>query len=440
MSLCGIPTPTIPNIFKYKLYRSLPAGLPVPPVVVVTDPSDLNAGHPTSIGGKAVELDIQETSLKETDQDDLARALEALIHATDPSSSTDSAELNSVDLRTAGWLKDLLPELERLAASYHFGNFVVTRGTGEKVFESMPLYARIGMHLLFYGRAQILVLNTETVGGFLKRISEKQGAIYDSAASVTHIPSFIKTYSLSVDELLEPDILKYRCFNDFFARRLKPNARPVRNADDPVGICSAADSRLAVYQTFDIARQVWVKGRNFTVPELLGVDPASDTALRFDGSSLAIFRLAPQDYHRFHCPIDGTIDGPPHLIQGDYYTVNPQAINQPAFDVLTANVRSVLYMTHGPTGKKMAFIPVGALLVGSIVWDFEEKTATGKTYKRGEEMGCFRYGGSTIVCLFEKGMLNFDIDLVNWSHKALETLVQVGESIGTSVKESCRHA
>lgn len=174
MSFCGLPTPTIPNIFKYKLYRSLPAGLPVPPVVVIADPSDLNADHPTSLNGKAVELDIQKTSLKETDQDDLARALEALVHITDPSdSSTGSAELNSIDLQTAGWLKDLLPELERLAASYHFGNFVVQRGTGEKVFESMPLYARIGMHLLFYGRAQVLVLNTETVGGFLKRISEK---------------------------------------------------------------------------------------------------------------------------------------------------------------------------------------------------------------------------------------------------------------------------
>lgn len=90
-------------------------------------------------------------------------------------------------------------------------------------------------------------------------------------------------------------------------------------------------------------------------------------------------------------------------------TVNPQAINQPSFDVLTANVRSILYMTHAPTGKKMAFIAVGALLVGSIVWTFggedRKGDAKGITVKRGEELGCFKYGGSTIVALFEKGLL-----------------------------------
>lgn len=32
---------------------------------------------------------------------------------------------------------------------------MVIRSTGEKTFETMPLYARIGMHLLFYGSLQV---------------------------------------------------------------------------------------------------------------------------------------------------------------------------------------------------------------------------------------------------------------------------------------------
>lgn len=32
---------------------------------------------------------------------------------------------------------------------------MVIRATGEKTFETMPLYARIGMHLLFYGSLQV---------------------------------------------------------------------------------------------------------------------------------------------------------------------------------------------------------------------------------------------------------------------------------------------
>jgi phosphatidylserine decarboxylase len=51
----------------------------------------------------------------------------------------------------------------------------------------------------------------------------------------------------------------------------------------------------------------------------------SDTGLqeaqRYEGGALAIFRLAPQDYHRFHSPVDGKI-GAMRYIAGEYYTVN----------------------------------------------------------------------------------------------------------------------
>ena len=36
--------------------------------------------------------------------------------------------------------------------------------------------------------------------------------------SVKSIPSFIKTYSLILDDLEQPDITKYKCFNEFFSR------------------------------------------------------------------------------------------------------------------------------------------------------------------------------------------------------------------------------
>lgn len=62
-----------------------------------------------------------------------------------------------------------------------------------------------------------------------------------------------------------------------------------------------------------------VKGRNFNVPNLLGVSADSTQAKQFDGASIAIFRLAPADYHRFHSPIDGEVGEVVH-IPGQYYT------------------------------------------------------------------------------------------------------------------------
>ncbi len=103
-------------------------------------------------------------------------------------------------------------------------------------------------------------------------------------------------------------------------------------------------------------------------------------------------------------------------------------------------------MTHEPTGKKVAFIAIGALLVGSVIWtyggDADDKKKS-VAVKRGEELGCFKYGGSTIVALFERGLLEcvillligsakadvrfsrFDADLIKNSEETLETLVKV---------------
>ncbi|KAJ7224252.1 phosphatidylserine decarboxylase-domain-containing protein, partial [Mycena pura] len=320
------------------------------------------------------------------------------------------------------WIHRLIPGIEKLAASYHIGNFVALRGSKDQIFEAMPIYARIGMHLLFYGSEQMRLLHSQNVEHLLKEQSVKEGKLYDSPESAASISSFVATYSLSTDELLEPDITKYKTFNDFFSRKLKPGARPVDNVDDPLAICSAADCRLTVFQTMDIAKEFWVKGREFTIPNLLGVDPASEKASTFDGSSVAIFRLAPADYHRFHCPIDGTVGETKH-IPGQYYTVNPQVVNEPGFDVFTANTRSILYLTHAATGLPVAFVAIGALLVGSICWT--NGGEQGKIVKRGDELGYFAYGGSTVVALFPKGVIEFDADLASNSMVPVETLVKV---------------
>jgi phosphatidylserine decarboxylase len=74
------------------------------------------------------------------------------------------------------------------------------------------------------------------------------------------------------------------------------------------------------FETTGEATRLWIKGREFTVAQLLG-DAYKDQAERYVGGALVIFRLAPQDYHRFHSPVDGTI-GPMTYIPGEYYTVN----------------------------------------------------------------------------------------------------------------------
>ncbi|KAJ6591617.1 phosphatidylserine decarboxylase-domain-containing protein [Mycena vulgaris] len=357
-----------------------------------------------------------------------AQGLVALVdHSQKHTDVSQGIHATSHTLFSIPWIHRLIPGIEKLAAEYHIGNFVAIRGSKEQIFEAMPIYARIGMHLLFYGTEQVKVLHSQTVESLLKEQSIKEGKLYDSPDSAASIPSFIATYSLETSELLEPDITKYRTFNEFFSRKLRSDARPVENAADPLAICSAADCRLTVYPTVDLAKEFWIKGREFTIPNLLGVPPASEKATIFDGSSLAIFRLAPSDYHRFHCPIDGTVGEIVH-IPGQYYTVNPQAVNEPGFDVFTANTRSILYLTHAATGLPVAYVAIGALLVGSIAWT--NGGEMGKAVKKGDELGYFAYGGSTVVAVFPKGVIEFDADLVANSMVPVETMVKVGNSLG----------
>lgn len=44
-----------------------------------------------------------------------------------------------------------------------------------------------------------------------------------------------------------------------------------------------------------------------------------ELADELEGGSIAVFRLAPQDYHRFHIPAKGTIESI-NPIAGTYYT------------------------------------------------------------------------------------------------------------------------
>lgn len=50
--------------------------------------------------------------------------------------------------------------------------------------------------------------------------------------------------------------------------------------------------------------------------------------------------------------------------------------------------------------------------------------------RKGEEIGLFQFGGSSIIVLFEKGRIQFDEDLEKLSHEQVMVDVEVGMSLG----------
>ncbi len=47
-----------------------------------------------------------------------------------------------------------------------------------------------------------------------------------------------------------------------------------------------------------------------------------------------------------------------------------------------------------------------------------------------DEVGYFAFGGSTIILLFSKDMIQFDADLLATTNDQLETWIRCGDSIG----------
>ncbi|PNS16624.1 Phosphatidylserine decarboxylase proenzyme 3 [Sphaceloma murrayae] len=299
---------------------------------------------------------------------------------------------------------------------------VQDRITGQINEERMSVYVRLGIRLLYKGLGS-KDMEKKRIRKLLKSMSFKQGRKYDDPASAAQITSFINFHQLDMSEVLL-QTSEFKTFNEFFYRQLKPDARPCSAPDRPEIITSPADCRTVVFNRLEDAQRVWVKGREFSVERLLGKAYPQD-AKRYQNGALGIFRLAPQDYHRFHIPVDGVM-GEPKTIEGEYYTVNPMAIRS-ALDVYGENIRVLVPIDSEKHGRVMV-ICVGAMMVGSTVITRKG----GDKVKRAEELGYFKFGGSTILLLFEPGVMEYDSDLLDNSNGALETLVRVGMSIGHS--------
>ncbi|XP_058097343.1 phosphatidylserine decarboxylase proenzyme 2-like isoform X4 [Magnolia sinica] len=300
---------------------------------------------------------------------------------------------------------------------------VFDRKTKRLVEELIDGKIILSMRAIYQSKVGLTLINAGAKE-LLQSISEKQGRRMNSPESAKDIPKFIEFFKdqINVADAKYP-IEHFETFNEFFIRELKPDARPIAHKEhDDIAIC-ASDCRLMAFQSIDDSLRFWIKGRKFSVEGLLGKDICSSA---FSHGSLVIFRLAPQDYHRFHVPVSGTIEQFVD-IPGSLYTVNPIAVNSKYCNVFTENKRVVSLLSTEDFGK-VAFIAIGATMVGSITFTRKQ----GERVQKGDEFGYFSFGGSTVICVFEKDTIEIDEDLLANSKRSLETLVTVGMSLGVS--------
>ena len=145
-------------------------------------------------------------------------------------------------------------------------------------------------------------------------------------------------------------------------------------------------------------------------------------AREFEGGYAMIFRLTVDDYHRYCYVADGS-KSENIRIPGVLHTVNPIASDY--FPIYKENAREYTILKT-PVFGTMVQMEVGALLVGKIVNHHGKSTA-----RRGQEKGYFQFGGSTVVLLVKKDTVQVDADILENSRAGIETVVKMGEKIGS---------
>ncbi|NVK15370.1 MAG: phosphatidylserine decarboxylase [Rhodobacteraceae bacterium] len=248
-------------------------------------------------------------------------------------------------------------------------------------------------------------------------ISRLMGAWFDSRFSKGKIAAVVDELSIDMSEATAPAD-SYGCFNDFFVRNLRPEARPF--STDPKDVVSPADGRVLVFP--ELAGDVFVPVKGYPMSVRTMLPRIAD---RFIGGALAIVRLCPADYHRYHFPAAGRITASQN-IPGALHSVNPIALGAGP-DVFGENKR-IWTLIETETLGSYCFVEVGAFGVGSIV-----NTRTSGAVQKMDEKGYFKFGGSTVVVVFEPGKVRFADDLVANSAKGRETLVKVGQPFATAL-------
>ena len=214
------------------------------------------------------------------------------------------------------------------------------------------------------------------------------------------------------------DSSNWKCFNDFFARKLKGNnSRPIGNIDDDSIIIAPTDSLPQGVWNINKEGKFEAEGINddngvtlksatfIEIEQLLG-EKCKKFGKKFYGGKLTHSYLHYNDYHRYHFPISGTIleaeiITPSPLVGGivywdkptNSYVLKSNSLSWQAFETRGA---VVLNTTVGLVG----LLPIGMGQVSSV--NFESSVKSGLNVKKGDPLGYFLFGGSDFVMVFEE--------------------------------------
>jgi phosphatidylserine decarboxylase len=174
----------------------------------------------------------------------------------------------------------------------------------------------------------------------------------------TLIGWFIHWHKIDLGEYRREKKEDYLTFNDFFTREIKPKSRPIEGPKNAV--VSPVDGTVIAYGRIEGDTMVQLKNSHYSLEQL--VHENQELALEYLNGYFATIYLAPNNYHRVHMPLDGTLKNS-ELIPGKIFSVNQNSVTKiPNLYIKNQRLMNVFESPISP----FILILVAALNVSSI--------------------------------------------------------------------------
>ena len=198
----------------------------------------------------------------------------------------------------------------------------------------------------------------------------------------------------------------FKSFNDFFHRQIISICRPIDGPDNKHVVTSANDGTV-----YRIARKVKLeddfetKAQNYSLKQMLDGSPLTTS---FVGGDVVQTFLSGNDYHRWWAPVAGTIvearivDG---YMFSELYSEGFDAsagTKSQGYEAMV-NTRALIFIkSDDPDIGHVCVMPIGITEISSI----SLQVKVGDKVKKGQELGMFSYGGSSMCLIFQPNTID----------------------------------
>ncbi|KAK1720798.1 phosphatidylserine decarboxylase-domain-containing protein [Colletotrichum lupini] len=256
-------------------------------------------------------------------------------------------------------------------------------------------------------------------GAFLKSTASAvtittatNGWLSPQAQASGGLMNFLNTYQAPDPQ--NPTTYGFTSWDQFFTRQFLPGLRPLASPNDDNVVVSATESTpFEIQRNVQLQDTFWVKNQdqrtNYSLADMLG---GADVAQQFVGGTVYQAFLSADSYHNWHAPVSGKYLGAPKIINGTYYSEpimwsfhndQGQSDPDPGSDELSQSYISAvakrgvaLIQADNPAIGVMAVVMIGMAEVSSV--DFFD--VPDGSFKKGDPIGCFHFGGSTHCLIF----------------------------------------